>query len=102
MELLKYEWSFVNNCWWFVRSFYKERLNIFLSEIPDLSQWKKKNLVQRKDYDLLVFYHGKSIRHVGLSIGYNVLHGSRVGCCVEQLTKFNLKFSKVEIYEYCQ
>lgn len=100
------------DCWGLIVDAYREQLNIELNDYTDLSQkdmtrglmWERqegrfKEVDEPQNYDIVAFFVGGRLYHVGLWINGKILHTSeRKNCRYEQVDRVAL--SQKRYYRY--
>ena len=100
------------DCWGLIRYIYNESLDIQLPFVPIWdyidksvsqyrSQWVQIKHDKRSDFDLIVFYSGFRLVHVGLSYQKDVIHCQKgYGVSIEQIFKMMFGYTFYETYRY--
>lgn len=102
------------DCWGLVVDVYREMLGISLNEYTDLSQrdMSKALMYERQsgrfievddephDYDVIAFFLGGRLYHVGLWIGGKILHTSQKKNCRYETLDSRVSLSQMRIYRY--
>lgn len=102
------------DCWGLVVDVYREMLGITLNEYTDLSQqdMSKALMYERQsgrfmevddepqDYDVIAFFIGGRLYHVGLWIRGKILHTSQKKNCRYETLDPRVSLSKMRIYRY--
>lgn len=102
------------DCWGLIVDVYREMLGISLNEYTDLSQrdMSKALMYERQsgrfievdnepqDYDVIAFFIGGRLYHVGLWIRGKILHTSQKKNCRYETLDYRVSLSKMRIYRY--
>lgn len=101
------------DCWGLVVDVYKEMLGITLNEYTDLSQqdMSKALMYERqagrfrevdepRDYDVIAFFIGGRLFHVGIWLKGKILHTSQKKNCRYETLDYRVSLSKMRIYRY--
>lgn len=102
------------DCWGLIVDVYREMLGISLNEYTDLSQqdMSKALMYERQsgrfmevddepqDYDVIAFFIGGRLYHVGLWIRGKILHTSQKKNCRYETLDPRVSLSKMRIYRY--
>lgn len=102
------------DCWGLIVDVYREMLGISLNEYTDLSQrdMSKALMYERQsgrfievddepqDYDVIAFFIGGRLYHVGLWIRDKILHTSQKKNCRYETLDPRVSLSKMRIYRY--
>lgn len=101
------------DCWGLVVDVYREMLGITLNEYTDLSQqdMSKALMYERqagrfievdepRDYDVIAFFIGGRLFHVGIWLKGKILHTSQKKNCRYETLDPRVSLSKMRIYRY--
>lgn len=101
------------DCWGLVVDVYREMLGITLNEYTDLSQqdMSKALMYERqagrfievdepRDYDVIAFFIGGRLFHVGIWLKSKILHTSQKKNCRYETLDYRVSLSKMRIYRY--
>lgn len=101
------------DCWGLVVDLYREMLGITLNEYTDLSQqdMSKALMYERqagrfievdepRDYDVIAFFIGGRLFHVGIWLKGKILHTSQKKNCRYETLDPRVSLSKMRIYRY--
>lgn len=101
------------DCWGLVVDVYREMLGITLNEYTDLSQqdMSKALMYERqagrfievdepRDYDVIAFFIGGRLFHVGIWLKGKILHTSQKKNCRYETLDYRVSLSKMRIYRY--
>lgn len=102
------------DCWGLVVDVYREMLGISLNEYTDLSQrdMSKALMYERQsgrfmevddepqDYDVIAFFIGGRLYHVGLWIRGKILHTSQKKNCRYETLDSRVSLSQMRVYRY--
>lgn len=101
------------DCWGLVVDVYREMLGITLNEYTDLSQadMSKALMYERqagrfievdesRDYDVIAFFIGGRLFHVGIWLKGKILHTSQKKNCRYETLDSRVSLSKMRIYRY--
>lgn len=101
------------DCWGLVVDVYREMLGIILNEYTDLSQqdMSKALMYERqagrfievdepRDYDVIAFFIGGRLFHVGIWLKGKILHTSQKKNCRYETLDYRVSLSKMRIYRY--
>lgn len=101
------------DCWGLVVDVYREMLGITLNEYTDLSQqdMSKALMYERqagrfievdepRDYDVIAFFIGGRLFHVGIWLKGKILHTSQKKNCRYESLDYRVSLSKMRIYRY--
>lgn len=104
------------DCWGLIVDVYREMLGISLNEYTDLSQrdMSKALMYERQsgrfmevddepqDYDVIAFFIGGRLYHVGLWIRGKILHTSQKKNCRYETLDPRVSLSQIRIYRYAK
>lgn len=101
------------DCWGLVVDVYREMLGITLNEYTDLSQqdMSKALMYERqsgrfievdepRDYDVIAFFIGGRLYHVGIWLKGKILHTSQKKNCRYETLDYRVSLSQMRIYRY--
>lgn len=101
------------DCWGLVVDVYREMLGITLNEYTDLGQqdMSKALMYERqagrfrevdepRDYDVIAFFIGGRLFHVGIWLKGKILHTSQKKNCRYETLDYRVSLSKMRIYRY--
>lgn len=101
------------DCWGLVVDVYREMLGITLNEYTDLSQqdMSKALMYERqsgrfrevdepRDYDVIAFFIGGRLYHVGIWLKGKILHTSQKKNCRYETLDSRVSLSQMRIYRY--
>lgn len=101
------------DCWGLVVDVYREMLGISLNEYTDLSQadMSKALMYERQsgrfreetepqDYDVIAFFIGGRLYHVGIWLKGKILHTSQKKNCRYETLDSRVSLSQIRIYRY--
>lgn len=101
------------DCWGLIVDVYREMLGITLNEYTDLSQqdMSKALMYERqagrfievdeaRDYDVIAFFIGGRLFHVGIWLKGKILHTSQKKNCRYETLDYRVSLSKMRIYRY--
>ena len=101
------------DCWGLVVDVYREMLGITLNEYTDLSQQdmskalmyerqagRFKEVDEPRDYDVIAFFIGGRLYHVGIWLRGKILHTSQKKNCRYETLDPRVSLSQMRIYRY--
>lgn len=101
------------DCWGLVVDVYREMLGISLPEYTDLSQQdmskalmyerqagRFKEVDEPRDYDVIAFFIGGRLFHVGIWLKGKILHTSQKKNCRYETLDYRVSLSKMRMYRY--